>query len=397
MRTYPSVLMYCSRFRPAIGGAERQAERLSHALIRGGCTVEVLTPRFDPTSLEVEQVGELVVRRFPLADLSERFPNRRGFGPANALSLLYQTFRAVREHIDRFDIVHVHLASAQVPAVLRAAHQKGKRVLCKVASTGTMFDLEMVKRTSLLGPVAARRIRNGVDHWIATSSAVGAELRSRGIPESRIHQIPNGVDLDLLSRESASSVARRFLYLGRLATTANRDIPTLLAAFDRLAGMLPEVELVVVGGGDLLSSVRDLVSRMEHSSRVRVPGFGDSAEWLRWADCFVLPSRVEGLSNALLEAMGSGIACIANDIPPNREALDDGRAGILVPVGDEPGLLSALRRVATHQGEVNLLGRAARRRAEMRYSLDAVAAAHLELYHTSLASSDHLLARGIGL
>jgi glycosyltransferase involved in cell wall biosynthesis len=95
----------------------------------------------------------------------------------------------------------------------------------------------------------------------------------------------------------------------------------------------------------------------------------------------VLPSRREGLSNALLEAMASGLPCIANDIPPNREVLDGGRAGLLVPVEDEEALLKALRGLVTDADNARMWGKRARDRVISTYTIDAVAARYDDLYH----------------
>jgi Glycosyl transferase 4-like domain len=69
-----SVLMFCRQFRPIIGGAERETEKLGAALVEAGCRVKVLTPRFDPDSPDMEKLDGLTVERFPLSDLSRRYP-----------------------------------------------------------------------------------------------------------------------------------------------------------------------------------------------------------------------------------------------------------------------------------------------------------------------------------
>ncbi len=93
---------------------------------------------------------------------------------------------------------------------------------------------------------------------------------------------------------------------------------------------------------------------------------------LRAADVFLLPSRAEGLSNALLEAMACGLACVATPVSGSAALLEDGR-GILAPAGDPTAWASELRRLG---GDADLrarLGNAARAYVSAQYSLEATA------------------------
>jgi glycosyltransferase involved in cell wall biosynthesis len=114
--------------------------------------------------------------------------------------------------------------------------------------------------------------------------------------------------------------------------------------------------------------------------KIHVPGFDSAEKWFAWADAFVLPSRHEGLSNALLEAMAHGLPCIANDIPPNREALADGESGILVPVGNRRALADALASLVRDPGLARHLSAKARERVEQVYSIEVVAQKVMDLY-----------------
>jgi hypothetical protein len=66
------VLMFCPQFRPLIGGAERQAEKLAISLAAAGCEVILITPRIDLTSPDVEEIQGVRIERFPMTDLSRR-------------------------------------------------------------------------------------------------------------------------------------------------------------------------------------------------------------------------------------------------------------------------------------------------------------------------------------
>lgn len=377
----PRVLMFCPQFAPAIGGAERQAEKLGKALCVQGVDVRILTPRLDRASASVERLdGVLPVRRFALSDLSKRFPWLRGIGLINAPWIALQIFWRVWREAGAADIVHCHIGSLQTVAAAYAARLRGRPVICKAAMADDRGDLGEAAKFGLIGQLVAKLGRTAFTQWIATTQAVRDALLRAGVDKGHILVIPNGVDLlDPPARQPLAPV-RRFLYLGRLSTNIERDLPGLLRAFDAVADQLADAELALVGGGDLLEQTRSLAQACRNASRIRVMGPGNPAEWLAWADCFVLPSRREGLSNALLEAMAAGLPCIANDIPPNREVLAGGEAGMLVPVADVEQLQAAMLRCATDPRHASWLATQAHARVAAHYTLDAVAQRYSELY-----------------
>ena len=376
-----SVLMFCPQFRPIVGGAERQAEKLSKALVQKGVQVTVLTPRFVAETPVHEEDAGVAIYRFPLFDLCKRFPRVRGLGPLNLLLISAQVKRAINQHLHGVDVVHTHIASPMAAFAMRAAKRCGTPVLCKVATAGIKSDLGNLVAVGIGGHYLAQSMIQNLDRWIATTLAVTDSLTGWRVLPERIACIPNGVDLPLLDNHSRKTeAARRFLYLGRLSTTSKRDVPTLIRTFDRLAAQSPTVELALVGHGDLYQETADLVSQCRHRSRIQMPGLQDPEPWLRWANCFVLPSRSEGLSNALLEAMAHGLPCIANDIPPNREVLEDGAAGVLVPIGDEQRLFEEMYNMTKDVGYATRMGEAALCRVRSHYYIDAVAEKYIALY-----------------
>jgi glycosyltransferase involved in cell wall biosynthesis len=374
--------MFCPQFRPLVGGAERQAEKLSKALARQGLNVAILTPRLEPDSPDSEVDSGVRIHRFPLLDLCKRFPGVPGLGPINLSSIKAQVRSAMLKHLDGVNLVHAHIATPMTAFAMQTAHSRGIPVICKVAMAGDRTDLGEISRIGIGGARLARTMIRELDMWVATTEAVRDSLIEWGVWADRIHKIPNGVEFPSESIEEKPGLARRFLYLGRLSSNIQRDVPTLIRAFDRLAEEFGDIELALIGDGDLFQETATMVSRMRNKDRIRMPGFEDSTPWLKWADCFVLPSRREGLSNALLEAMANGLSCIANDIPPNREVLDDGKAGFLVPVGDESSLLAAMRRLSVEDDLLRTTGSLAFERVKRQYSIESTAVRYTQLYES---------------
>ena len=374
------VVMFCPQFRPVIGGSERQAEKLATALVEAGCLVTILTPRIDPDSPDMEEANGVTIERFPLADLSRRYP-LPGVALLNIPYILWQVVRAVRPRLKDTDVLHCHIASLQTAGAALAARMAGVPVLCKAAVADHHSDLGEIEKTGVSGRLVAWLVRALIQTWVATTAAVEEALIRAGVEPRKIVRIPNGVDLpsDPGTRKPGGRISR-FLYLGRLSTNIQRDVPTLITAYDRLATTDPDLELAIVGGGDLLEETRRLAGTCTARNRIHLPGFDRPEKWLAWADCFVLPSRREGLSNALLEAMAAGLPCIANDIPPNREVLANGEAGILVPVDELDALEKAMRDVTEESGVAEHYAWKAQERVEQCYLIRAVAEKYLSLY-----------------
>ncbi len=375
-----SILMFCPQFRPLVGGAERQAEKLSAALVRRGLRVTVLTPRFDKESPDYEESCGVATQRFPLFDLCKQLPSLRGFGPLNLALLRHQTMKATANFLGDADILHAHIASPLSAFAIQAAHRVGVPTICKVATSGAKTDLGEISRLGIAGMLISGALVNCLDRWIATTDAVKQSLADAGVAPAKIVKIPNGVEIPGTLRSSKRLLAKRFLYLGRLSTNIQRDVPTLIRAFDHVADQVPDAELALVGHGDLFSETENLVLQCRNRGRIKMTGLQEPEPWLEWADCLILPSRYEGLSNALLEGMSHELACIANDIPANREVLDGGAAGILVSPGNETQLADEMLRLAVIRGISTEFGASAFDRVSYHYSIEAVADKYVQLY-----------------
>jgi glycosyltransferase involved in cell wall biosynthesis len=375
-----SVIMFCPQFRPVVGGAERQAEKLAIALVAAGCQVTIVTPRIDRASPERELRAGVAILRFRLMDLS-RHCSLPGIALLNVPYMLWQIVRALRPLLTGASALHCHIGSLQSAGAMLAARRRGVPTLCKAAIAGNRSDLGEVERSGASGHLISWLLRRTTNTWIAITGAVEESLVQAGIDIGQIERIPNGVTISrLLAPRPVGETARRFLYLGRLSRNINRDIQTLIRAFERVHDNEQRCELAIVGGGDLLDETRGFASQSTARYAIHLPGFDEPEKWLEWCDCFVLPSLREGLSNALLEAMSFRRACIANDIPANREVLAGGIAGVLVPVGDAETLSREMLQMVMTPGFCAVMGERAMNRAQACYSIDAVAQRYIQLY-----------------
>ncbi len=151
--------------------------------------------------------------------------------------------------------------------------------------------------------------------------------------------IPTGIDTTKYHPDQKHDGPVTVSYVGRLESV--KGVDDFLVAAASLKHFMPEVQFQVVGW---YKPNHPLVKRYQGS--VTFTGLRhDIPEILSKTDIFVLPSYSEGLSNALMEAMASGCACIATRVGGNTFLLDDGNAGILFEPGNRPALIEQLRRL----------------------------------------------------
>ncbi|MEY3769005.1 MAG: hypothetical protein RLZZ11_2075 [Cyanobacteriota bacterium] len=289
--------------------------------------------------------------------------------------------RELRESLERLQPDLVHASLTLSPLDFRLPDLCQQLGLPLVATFHPPFDAGLRNLSSgtqqltyqLYAPSLAR-----YDRVVVFSDLQADVLMRLGVPASRLAVIPNGVDpeqwkpspalasphlQDLRERFAGQRV---FLYMGRIATEKN--VEALLRAW-RL--VQPEgCTLVVVGDGPVRQSLMQ-----SYGQEIQVHWWGHEPDQakrlalLQLAEVFLLPSLVEGLSLALLEAMASGTACVATDAGADGEVLEGG-AGIVISTQGVTTQLRTLLPVLRDQPVLSAeLGRRARQRALERYTL----------------------------
>lgn len=368
--------------------------------------------RFDTGGMEnglVNLVNRLPANRFrhtivPLTDtgrIAARITNpavrieplRLQPGPlARALPTLWRAFRRLQP-----SIVHtrnVGTLEAQIAALLagvpvRVHGEHGWEVHDLVGSNASLL------RTR-------RLVRHFVHAQVALSAPTLAYLRDRvGVPSTRLHSICNGVDTDCFRPRTAGEESERRRasadqggpaaivvgYVGRLADVKN---PMLLVdAFEQLhahtstrdRALAQRLRLRIIGDGPLAGALRERIGRSPLRDGIERVGVRDDiARCLRDLDIYALPSFAEGISNTLLEAMASGLPCVATDVGGNAELIENGTSGILVASNDANAMAVALGRYAKEERLREAHGTRARKRAVDRFGIDRMIGDYDALY-----------------
>ena len=306
--------------------------------------------------------------------------------------------RELRDSLERIkpDLVHASLTLS--PLDFRLPELCQQLGVPLVATFHPAFDADAGLRNlsagtqqlsyQLYAPFLAR-----YDRVIVFSKLQADILIKLGVPAKTLSVIPNGVDTTRWSPAGPSSNAllqktvrqrlgneRIFLYMGRLVTEKN--VEALLRAW-RLVS--PEgCRLVVVGDGPLTSNLQNQFSDPQILWWGYEPDLDTRIALLQCAEVFLLPSLVEGLSLALLEAMATGTACVATDAGADGEVLAGG-AGIVMSTQGVTTQLRTLLPVLRDQPVLTAeLGRRARERALERYTIGTNIDAIEKLYRDLL-------------
>jgi glycosyltransferase involved in cell wall biosynthesis len=148
-----------------------------------------------------------------------------------------------------------------------------------------------------------------------------------------------------------------------------------------VARTCPEFRLEIAGDGAERFALEQLAASLQLENHVKFLGeIHDIPSLLCRASLFVLPSRTEGISLTILEAMASGLPVVATSVGGNPEVVVHERTGILVPAGDPEALASNLMWIARHPRDGEAMGRAGRERVEACFDCRRMVAQYERLY-----------------
>jgi glycosyltransferase involved in cell wall biosynthesis len=374
--TLPAIVLVLATYIPeSYGGAEQQSRKLALAFARLGMRVSVLAPRLLPSTPRWEREGSISLWRFRLRKAPNLGGRHIGSAIAWGLKLSWWMVRHRRE----YDVIHIfHGRLHALPAVLTGCLLR-KPTLIKIGRGGSEhFDLDVVRRKRLFGPWYARTLVRHADAYVANSQEIVADLRRWGVTVTRIHQIPNGVDICADYPRLPASIVR-FVYLGRL--DPEKAIDLMIRGFARLADR-SRVLLVLVGDGDCRRDLERLVDQLHLRDCISFKGaVQEVSTVLTQSDIYVSTSLSEGMSNALLEAMSFGVMPLVSRVSGVSEIVDDGQSGLLFAPGDLDAFTAKLEEALALAPETRqafaALGRA---RVAERFGIDQIARRHVALY-----------------
>ena len=352
---------------PIDGGTARLVVQLAAAGVGAGHLVTVASPYDRQFVGEVETAGAAWLN----------LPMTRVPTPAD----LWRAVQLRRLMAD-CDVVHLHSSKAGAIGRLAGSTFRRRR-RPRVVFTPHGWSFYVGGAAAVLYRLWERALATAADLTVVVSHGELSDgYRALG-PRARLRLIENGVDLASFSPEgmkASRTSAHLLVQVGRLSRqkAQDRSIRALADIADRTA------RLRLIGDGPMEAELRTLARDLGVGDRVEFVGSADPRPHLRAADVVLLPSRWEGMSLSLLEAMASGKTVLTTDCGGS-EAL--GNADLLVPHLEDPAAVDALVRaldlVLDDRALRVRLGREARERAERGYDLARVGSQYLEVWQTS--------------
>ncbi|RNC69649.1 MAG: glycosyltransferase family 1 protein [Desulfuromonadales bacterium] len=373
--------MFSSYFPPQYSGAAKQAISLARYLRGLGHSIEFVTVRWPGLEKNDSYEG------FPV------FRVETGKGQKHKeLRLWWNLLRYVMKRRKDFDILHSHGAYYTNSIVGPLAKIAGLKSLVKASLA--VNDLHGL-RQSLSGHIHYAFL-GMVDAYVAISRDLEHEFIDACLPRDKVHYLPNGVDTDRFHPLATEAKAK---LRQRLGLPLDRALVLTIGVFDQRKniGWLMEewvrnrsfgtgALLLAIGpqsredtDGTFFAALQRLTD--ENSETLSILGHVDEIElYYRAADLFILPSYSEGMPNVILEAMASGLPCVATRVSGVTDLVQEAETGYTFTPGDAQSLKEAL--LMTLNDVAGCMGQRARTLAEEKYSIEALAERYDELYRT---------------
>lgn len=326
---------------------------------------------------------------------AHRIEMKRFIAPASDLSALFSLYRLFRR--ERFDIVHLHTPKASLLGAIAAKLAGVSRVVYTIHGFYIRDGMARFQREFYL--FWERVIASCVDVALSQNrSDVNTAKREGLYQKKKILFLGNGIDVARFSPsdrlQEVRMKIRRSLGLppechvvGIVARLVReKGLHELLEAVRMLTRDFPDIRLLVIGPRD--ETKTDGLSphaALEYGVADRVVFTGmrlDLPELYSTMDVFALPSYREGFPRTLMEASSMGLPVVASDIRGCREAVEDGKTGILVPVRDAKRLAEGIGRILGDPAMATSMGEAGRRKALSEFDERSVFGTVYETYRS---------------
>ena len=428
MEEHLRICLIAFMFAPLVGGSEIQAEKQARQLKMLGHDVVVVTLRHNK-----RWKGEEVLDGLPIIRVGGIY-NREGWlriGRLGHLPIDLLFFLTLWRLRHRYDVLHSLQLSPLAAVATLIGKITHKPVIINIPSTGpgkkqqksdavlmadTLTDSEFLKidfkdvvvgdiaylyRSAVGGRAIVRFLRKSDAFYQVLSSRSRPYLMSHGFRSEQVVLIPNGVDSEKFRPASErhpgpASQERNIVCVARLQYPKGVDV--LLHAWGRMMREPAEwraeqkPRLLLVGEGPLQQQLERIVEALDIQDSVQFLGLRrDVVELLQQAWGFVLPSRWEGMPNALLEAMSCGLPCVATRVSGSEDIIVDGVNGLLVQPEQPEELAQALRRIIEDSQLAQRLAEEARTTVLRDYQLTTIITRCVEVYRRVLKDTSNPL------
>ena len=410
------IYIAISTFYPLVGGAEKQAHAQGRILRERGHEATIVTFRHDKQWTKYETIDQVPIMRVAGSLLQNRKKQPRFLQQVLYIFALVVMGWTLWRERHKYDLLHVYqLSLLALPAAI-VSKLSGKPLIVAVRSSGSGKVTGTHGIASLLaGPLdpATPWLRIEAQAWVDGDlealvrmgkpfvrytrmlllqiHAVVVVLSSRMREYVAAHdfllpntqRIPNGVDIihfyPLSDAYLQDIQAHTVICVAKLRYEKGVDV--LIQAWRLVQEQIPQARLILVGGGSIQPQLTQMAEALDIKESIEFAGLqSDVVSQLHRASIAVLPSRWEGMPNAVLEAMACGMPCVATRVSGSEDIIQQGVNGLLVEIEDYEAMASALLTLLNDPELVRKCGQAARTTVEQHYSLEHITDIYIELY-----------------
>jgi glycosyltransferase involved in cell wall biosynthesis len=389
------ILYITQWFSSIAGGGEVVFYNLAKGMANRGHKVEVVSHRldsdsgFDPINVDLHRISP-PLRHLPPPSIKE-----------HSLFLINASLKCskvIREK--RIDLIH---ANNLTPVIVGSILSKVYGIPLVV----TIHDIfltsspnhwtEWAKQNnssrlnSIVAPIFEKltvRMPCNVIHTVSNSTKLDL---LQFVNDSKVIVIPNGIDLRKYSFQNyVNDYEKYIIYIGRLVFYKNLGV--VIRCFKEVVQRIPDAKLIVVGDGPMRNSWQQQVAEMNLNHNIIFTGYLSNErkmELLSKCSALVLPSYVEGLPLAPLEAFAMGKPVLLADIASSHEIVDNGTDGFILPHNDEYKWAESILHLLRNKRICEEMGKRGRFKVQSKFnleiSLDAMELLYSDLCEKTLA------------
>jgi glycosyltransferase involved in cell wall biosynthesis len=353
----PHVLMVVDQLARTLGGGERIALKIAAELPQYGYRASILTLFADPTSPALNS-PPCPIYLLALQSSYDLTAIRGGL----------ELRRFIKR--ERVRIVQTFFESSDIWAgFVTKALSKAKLIWAR-------RDMGILRTRK--HQIAYRLLAWAPDAVFAVSEQVRRHsIEVDRIDPARVQTIYNGLNLcdwNPTARQAKDPGEFLVVTVGNIRRVKGHDV--LIRAAAIVVEQFPNARFRIAGGvlePDFFTELQELVLGLNLANHFRFDGeMRNPRQYLAAADIFVLPSRSEGFSNAIVEAMAASLPVVATDVGGNAEAVEDGISGFLVPSDDPAALAAAILRLLSDPSRGRAMGMAGRKLVAEKFTTEAM-------------------------
>lgn len=361
------ILMVIPSYEPAIGGAELQVKKLLSKFIDEPNLVFYVVTRKLSSNVKNKSLNKNII-----------------FLPCFKSNIIFSflLFFYLLFNLRKISIIHCHTLSAPFFSSAFFSILFKKNLITKVTRYGNGSQIHLINKNFL-----KRSLFNFVKSkvfFIALNSEIKKQLISNNIKKNKIIEIPNGVEIPSYRKSTMDGGKFNLLFIGRLIDRkrVNWIFDFLVMLKTKNITLLNKIIFHIVGDGPLLNSYQDISKKNNLHDYIvfhgKVTESNIKEQIFKKCDLFILPSKSEGMSNSLLEAMSYKLCCIVSNISSNSFVVKNNFSGLLFNSKKE--FFQLTEYILNNPEEINILGSNAYKYVKNNLDINFIYPKYLNLY-----------------